>query len=65
MRDIDGMPARMRQLIPVQFFSWLALFAMWLFTNPAVTQVHFHATDTTGRRLQRRRELGGRAVLGV
>jgi len=48
MRDIDGMPARMRQLIPVQFFSWLALFAMWLFTNPAVTQVHFHATDTTG-----------------
>jgi maltose/moltooligosaccharide transporter len=48
MRDIDGMPLRMRQLIPVQFFSWLALFAMWLFTNPAVTQVHFHATDTTG-----------------
>jgi maltose/moltooligosaccharide transporter len=32
----------------VQFFSWLALFAMWLFTNPAVTQVHFQATDTTG-----------------
>ena len=48
MRDIDGMPLRMRQLIPVQFFSWLALFAMWLFTNPAVTQVHFHATDTIG-----------------
>src|SRR4029078_11393114 len=48
MRDIDGMPARMRQLILVQFFSWLALFAMWLCTNPAVTQVHFHPTDTTG-----------------
>jgi maltose/moltooligosaccharide transporter len=48
MRDIDGMPGRMRQLIPVQFFSWLALFAMWLYTNAAVTQVHFHATDTTG-----------------
>jgi len=48
MRDIDAMPLRMRQLIPVQFFSWLALFAMWLFTNPAVTQVHFHATDTVG-----------------
>jgi maltose/moltooligosaccharide transporter len=48
MRDIEGMPLRMRQLIPVQFFSWLALFAMWLYTNPAVTQVHFHATDTTG-----------------
>jgi maltose/moltooligosaccharide transporter len=48
MRDIDGMPERMRQLIPVQFFSWLALFAMWLYTNAAVTQVHFHATDATG-----------------
>ncbi len=48
MRDIDGMPARMRQLIPVQFFSWLALFAMWLYTNAAVTQLHFHATDTVG-----------------
>ena len=48
MRDIDAMPLRMRQLIPVQFFSWLALFSMWLFTNPAVTQVHFHATDTVG-----------------
>jgi maltose/moltooligosaccharide transporter len=48
MRDIDHMPARMRQLIPVQFFSWLALFSMWLFTSPAVTQVHFHATDTVG-----------------
>ncbi len=48
MRDIDSMPVRMRQLIPVQFFSWLALFAMWLFTNAAVTQVHFNATDTVG-----------------
>jgi maltose/moltooligosaccharide transporter len=48
MRDIEGMPLRMRQLIPVQFFSWLALFAMWLYTNAAVTQVHFHASDTTG-----------------
>jgi maltose/moltooligosaccharide transporter len=48
MRDIDAMPLRMRQLIPVQFFSWLALFSMWLYTNPAVTEVHFHATDKTG-----------------
>ncbi|MEO8016905.1 MAG: MFS transporter [Pseudomonadota bacterium] len=48
MQDIDGMPVRMRQLVPVQFFSWLALFAMWLYTNAAVTQIHFGATDTTG-----------------
>jgi maltose/moltooligosaccharide transporter len=46
--DIDNMPRRMRELIPVQFFSWLALFAMWTQTTPAVTAVHFGATDTTG-----------------
>src|SRR5262249_22754860 len=33
------------KLIPVQFFSWLALFSMWLYTTPAVTQVHFGARD--------------------
>ena len=48
MRDIDNMPQRMRQLVPVQFFSWLALFAMWIYTTAAVTQVHFGATDTVG-----------------
>jgi maltose/moltooligosaccharide transporter len=48
VRDIDQMPARMRELVPVQFFSWLALFAMWLYTTAAVTQHHFGATDATG-----------------
>jgi maltose/moltooligosaccharide transporter len=46
--DIDNMPRRMRELVPVQFFSWLALFAMWTQTTAAVTQVHFGATDTHG-----------------
>ncbi len=46
--DIDNMPRRMRELIPVQFFSWLALFAMWTQTTPAVTRVHFGATDVLG-----------------
>jgi maltose/moltooligosaccharide transporter len=45
---IDNMPPRMRQLVPVQFFSWFALFSMWLYTVPAVTRVHFGATDTVG-----------------
>jgi maltose/moltooligosaccharide transporter len=45
MADIDGMPRRMRQLIPVQFFSWLALFAMWTQTTPAVTSVHFGSSS--------------------
>ena len=49
MRDVDNMPRRMRQLIPVQFFSWLALFSMWIYTTPAVSRVHFGATDTVGQ----------------
>jgi maltose/moltooligosaccharide transporter len=48
VEDIDNMPRRMRELVPVQFFSWLALFAMWTQSTAAVTRVHFGATDTTG-----------------
>src|SRR6185295_4129634 len=47
MRDIDDIPERMRQLVPVQFFSWLALFAMWIYTTPGVTRTHFHALTAT------------------
>ena len=43
--DMQAMPATMRQLAVVQFFSWFALFAMWIYTTSAVTQVHFAATD--------------------
>ncbi len=45
--DMHGMPATMRGLAVVQFFSWFALFAMWIYTTSAVTQVHFGTTDTT------------------
>ncbi len=44
--DLYAMPLSMRQLGVVQFFSWFALFAMWIYTTAAVTQVHFGATDT-------------------
>lgn len=37
-RDILVMPKTMKQLAPVQFFSWIALFGMWVFTTPAVAQ---------------------------
>ena len=32
------MPKTMRQLGLVQFFSWFALFSMWVFTAPAIAQ---------------------------
>ena len=37
-RDIAAMPKTMKQLGLVQFFSWIALFGMWVFTTPAVAQ---------------------------
>ena len=45
MDDLAAMPLTMRRLAPVQFFSWLALFAMWIYTTAAVAQVHFGASD--------------------
>jgi maltose/moltooligosaccharide transporter len=47
MHELQHMPLTMRRLIPVQFFSWLALFAMWIFTTSAVTQFHFGTSDAT------------------
>lgn len=34
--DFKKMPKTMRQLGLVQFFSWFALFGMWVFTTPAI-----------------------------
>ena len=33
-----NMPKTMKQLAVVQFFSWFALFIMWVYTTPAITQ---------------------------
>ncbi len=45
--DLYRMPVTMKQLAIVQFFSWFALFSMWIYTTPAVTQTMYHTTDTT------------------
>lgn len=47
INDLYKMPKTMKQLALVQFFSWFALFAMWIYTTPAVTHHIFGATDTT------------------
>lgn len=38
LKDFKNMPLTMKQLGLVQFFSWFALFSMWVFTTPAVAQ---------------------------
>jgi maltose/moltooligosaccharide transporter len=45
MDDIFAMPRTMRGLAVVQFFSWFALFSMWIYMTPAVTAVHFASPD--------------------
>jgi maltose/moltooligosaccharide transporter len=37
----------MKQLAFVQFFSWFALFSMWIYTTSAVTGHIYHTTDTS------------------
>ena len=45
--DLYQMPKTMIQLSYVQFFSWFALFAMWIYTTHAVTNHVYGTTDTT------------------
>jgi len=37
VRDFQNMPKTMIQLAFVQFFSWFALFAMWIYTTSGIT----------------------------
>ncbi|MEP6262109.1 MAG: MFS transporter [Gillisia sp.] len=47
MTDMMNMPDTMKQLAWVQFFSWFALFSMWIYTTQAVTGHVFGTTDPT------------------
>jgi maltose/moltooligosaccharide transporter len=47
MHDLYKMPKTMGQLAIVQFFSWFALFAMWIYTTAAVTKHIYGTTDPT------------------
>jgi maltose/moltooligosaccharide transporter len=43
--DFSGMPPLMKRLALVQFFSWSALFIMWIYTTPVVAQYFFNSVD--------------------
>jgi maltose/moltooligosaccharide transporter len=47
--DLQDMPPAMKQLAIVQFFSWFALFSMWIYTTAAVTSHLYHTSDTTSK----------------
>jgi maltose/moltooligosaccharide transporter len=47
--DLLRMPATMKQLAIVQFFSWIGLFAMWIYTTSAVTSHIYGTSDTLSK----------------
>ena len=47
--DLFHMPKTMAQLAVVQFFSWFALFSLWIYATSAVTSFHYGALDTTSK----------------
>lgn len=49
MDDLNFLPSTMKQLAVVQFFSWFALFSMWIYTTPALAQHIASTTDTTSK----------------
>ncbi|KQM91752.1 MULTISPECIES: MFS transporter [unclassified Sphingomonas] len=44
--DLATMPQTMKRLALVQLFTWSALFIMWIYTTPIVTQRAFGTIDT-------------------
>ena len=45
VEDMLHMPPVLIRLAVVQFFTWFGLFAMWIYTTPAVTARHYGTTD--------------------
>ncbi len=56
---IAAMPKTMRQLAPVQLFTWLGLFCMWLYFPVAVARNVFGALDTASPLYSQGAEWGG------
>jgi maltose/moltooligosaccharide transporter len=56
---IAEMPDTMRKLGPVQLFTWLGLFCMWLYFPIAVAHNVFGASDTSSPQYQAGIEWGG------
>ncbi len=49
LSDLLKMPTTMKQLAVVQFFTWLGLFAMWIYTTPAITEHIYGTKDVTSK----------------
>ena len=50
--DFSGMPVIMKRLAVAQFFSWSALFIMWINTTPVVAQYFYGSADAASPQYQ-------------
>ena len=50
--DFSGMPPLMKRLAVAQFFTWSALYTMWVFTTPVVAQYFYGSTDPASTQFQ-------------
>jgi len=50
--DFSGMPHVMKRLAVAQFFSWSALFIMWINTTPVVAQYFYGSADAASTEYQ-------------
>ena len=51
-KGIGTMPKTMMQLAIVQFFTWIAFFAMWIYTTAGVAQNVYDTTDSESKAFQ-------------
>jgi maltose/moltooligosaccharide transporter len=51
-QGIFSMPKTMLQLAIVQFFTWIAFFAMWIYTTSSIAENAYGTTDTTSKAFQ-------------
>lgn len=47
--DLNHLNPMMKKLAVVQFFSWFALFSMWIYSTPGLAQQIYNTTDTTSK----------------
>lgn len=61
-KDFANIPAVMWKLGAVQFFSWFALFTMWVFTTSAIATHHFglNPSDTSSETFSRAGDFVGK-----
>ncbi|AZA83024.1 MFS transporter [Chryseobacterium lactis] len=61
-KDFAAIPVQMKKLGAVQFFSWFALFTMWVFTTSALATHHFGLSpeDTHSKRFNDAGDLTGK-----